>query len=107
MNDLKSNENIAPFQESLYDQLHALAEKALRRETPGHSLQPTMIVNDAYLRLLEQRNIDQAYRTQVMAAGAKIIRRLLIDYTRKRKRQKRGGSEKNNSRCTFWSRMFR
>ncbi|MEQ9408441.1 MAG: ECF-type sigma factor [Fuerstiella sp.] len=94
MSDSKSQENIDPFQESLYDQLHGLAEKALRRETPGHSLQPTMLVNDAYLRLLEQRNVDQADRSQVMAAGAKIIRRLLIDYARKRKRQKRGGSEK-------------
>ncbi|MFK7777168.1 MAG: ECF-type sigma factor [Gimesia sp.] len=78
---------------SIYDQLHNLAERALARETPGHSLQPTMLVNDAYIRLLEQRNVDPADRSQVMAAGANIIRRLLVDYARKRKAQKRGGLE--------------
>jgi RNA polymerase sigma-70 factor (ECF subfamily) len=79
------------WQQSIYDQLHRLAEAALARETPGHSLQPTLIVNDAYLRLLEQKNIDPADRSQVMAAGATIIRRLLVDYARQRKAQKRGG----------------
>ncbi|WP_417748628.1 ECF-type sigma factor [Rosistilla oblonga] len=45
------------WQNSVYHQLHDLAQRALARETAGHSLQPTMLVNDAYLRLLEQRNI--------------------------------------------------
>ncbi len=81
----------ADWQSSIYDQLHRVAQGALARETPGHSLQPTMLVNDAYLRLLEQKNVDPADRSQVMAAGATIIRRLLVDYARKRKAQKRGG----------------
>ncbi len=63
------------------------------RETAGHSLQPTMLVNDAYLKLLEQRNVDIADRSQVMAAGATIIRRLLVDHARTRKAQKRGGAD--------------
>lgn len=79
------------WHQSIYDQLHGLAEKALNRETPGHSLQPTLLVNDAYLRLQEQRNLDPADRSQMMAAGATIIRRLLVDYARERKRLKRGG----------------
>ena len=81
------------WQNSVYDQLHRLAQGALARETPGHSLQPTMLVNDAYLKLLEQKNVDPADRSQVMAAGATIIRRLLVDYARTRKAQKRGGPD--------------
>ena len=81
------------WQNSVYDQLHRLAKGALNRETPGHLLQPTMLVHDAYLKLLEQKNVDPADRSQVMAAGATIIRRLLVDYARTRKAQKRGGPE--------------
>lgn len=81
------------WQASVYDQLHRLAVGALARETPGHSLQPTLLVHDAYLKLREQRNIDDADRSQVMAAGATIIRRLLVDYARTRKAQKRGGPD--------------
>lgn len=79
------------WQNSVYDELHRLAQGALARETPGHSLQPTLLVNDAYLKLLEQKNVDPGDRSQVMAAGAMIIRRLLIDYARTRKAKKRGG----------------
>jgi RNA polymerase sigma factor (TIGR02999 family) len=78
---------------SIYDQLHRVAEKALAREKPGHSLQPTLLVNDAWLKLVDQENVDAADRAQVMAAGANIIRRLLVDHARKRKSQKRGGAD--------------
>ncbi len=81
----------APWQQSVYDQLHRLAERALGREAPGHSLQPTLLVNDAYLYLLKQRHIDPAERSQVIAAGANFIRRLLVDYARRRQAKKRGG----------------
>lgn len=81
------------WRDSIYEQLHRLAEGALARETPGHSLQPTMLVNDAYLRLLDQKNVDSDDRSRVMAVGATIIRRLLVDYARKRKAQKRGGNQ--------------
>ena len=78
---------------SIYEQLHQVADLALKRENPGHSLQPTLLVNDAYLRLLEQRNVCFNDRSKVMATGATIIRRLLVDYARKRKSQKRGGEQ--------------
>ena len=81
------------WQQSVYDHLHQMAEKALRRESPGHSLQPTMLVNDAYLKLLQQRNVDSSDRSLVLAVGANIIRRLLVDYARKRKANKRGGED--------------
>ena len=93
MNDPSPQQDSPAWQESIYDQLHRLAERALARETPGHSLQPTLLVNDAYLKLLEQKNIDPADRSQVMAAGATIVRRLLVDYARTRKAQKRGGAD--------------
>lgn len=79
------------WQQSVYEHLHRFAQVALAGEAPGHSLQPTLLVNDAYLRLLEQRNIESTDRSRVMAAGAVMIRRLLVDYARKRKAQKRGG----------------
>jgi RNA polymerase sigma factor (TIGR02999 family) len=81
------------WHQSIYDQLHRIAGAALGRERPGHSLQPTLLVNDAYLRLLDQKNVDVGDRSQVMAAGATIIRRLLVDYARSRKAQRRGGAE--------------
>lgn len=81
------------WQESIYAQLHQIAANALRREKPGHSLQPTLLVNDAYLRLLDQNNVDPDDRSAVIATGANIIRRLLVDYARKRKAQKRGGKQ--------------
>ncbi|MGI9473331.1 MAG: ECF-type sigma factor, partial [Rubripirellula sp.] len=76
---------------SVYGQLHRLARHALQSERAGHSLQPTLLVNDAYMRLMEQRNLSLDDHSAVMAAGATIIRRLLVDYARKRRSQKRGG----------------
>lgn len=83
----------ADWNQSIYDQLHILAEKALRQERSGHSLQPTLLVNDAYLRLCDQHNLDPDDRSVMLAAGATIIRRLLVDYARGRKRLKRGGQK--------------
>jgi len=78
---------------TIYDQLHQVAQRALSREKPGHSLQPTLLVNDAWLKLVQQNNVDVGDRSQVMAAGANIIRRLLVDHARQRKAQKRGGPD--------------
>ncbi|MCA9218529.1 MAG: transcriptional regulator [Planctomycetales bacterium] len=86
-------ENRPEWQDSIYLHLRQFAQQALSRETPGHSLQPTLLVNDAYLRLLDQKNINAEDRAQVLAAGAVIIRRLLVEYARKRKALKRGGPE--------------
>ena len=86
-------ENENSFQRSVYDELHAIAERALTGERAGHSLQPTLLVNDAYLRLQQQKNVDPKHRSMMLAAGATIIRRLLVDYARTRKRKKRGGNE--------------
>lgn len=92
MNDVEHCADEAVWHSSIYEQLHQVAEQALQHEKPGHSLQPTLLVNDAYLRLLDQKNVDPSDRSAVMAAGAVIIRRLLVDYARKRKSKKRGGA---------------
>lgn len=77
----------------MYELLYGIAQRDLANESPGHSLQPTLLVNDAYMRLLDQRNVKLSDRSQVLAAGAVIIRRILVDYARKRKAQKRGGHD--------------
>lgn len=82
-----------PWSQSIYDQLHEIAQQALRRESPGHSLQPTLLVNDAYMQLLKQRNVNRADKSQVLAVGATIIRRMLVDHARKRLTAKRGGDQ--------------
>lgn len=78
------------WKESLYLELRPIAEAIFRSEKPGNSLQPTMILNDAYLRLQKQLNLKDANRVEVLAAGAKIMRRILIDASRKRNTKKRG-----------------
>lgn len=86
------NNNVPPeWEQSLYEELRPLADAAIRWEKPGHSLQPTLLMNDAYLRLQQQENLKEADRSKVLAAAARIMRRLLIDRCRKRDAEKRGG----------------
>ena len=75
----------------VYDDLHSLAQRYLRREAVGHTLQPTALVNEAYLRLVDQKRVDWRGRTHFFAVGARIMHRLLIDHGRNKKRAKRGG----------------
>jgi len=75
----------------VYDHLRSMAAAYLRRESPAHTLQPTALVNEAYLKLVNQRNVDWRGKTHFFAVGAEIMRRILVDYARSKKRQKRGG----------------
>jgi RNA polymerase sigma factor (TIGR02999 family) len=75
----------------LYDELKALASEYLRRERPGHTLQPTALVNEAFLRLVDQRRVDWRGKTHFLAVGAQMMRRILVDHARGRMRRKRGG----------------
>ncbi|MEM9553044.1 MAG: sigma-70 family RNA polymerase sigma factor [Acidobacteriota bacterium] len=75
----------------VYDELRGLAERYLRREAPGHTLQPTALVHEAYLRLIDQNRVSWQGRTHFLAVGARMMHRLLIDHGRGRKRAKRGG----------------
>lgn len=77
---------------TLYDEFRALAASYLRRESPGNTLQPTALVHEAYLKLIDQRNVDWKGRTHFFAIGAQAMRRILVDHARARTRLKRGGS---------------
>ena len=81
------------WQQSVYEDLRAIAHGAMANEQAGNSVQATLLANDAYLKLLQQSNIDPADRSQLRAAGAVIIRRLLVDYARARQAEKRGGRQ--------------
>jgi RNA polymerase sigma factor (TIGR02999 family) len=73
----------------VYDELRKLATGKLASEAPGHTLQPTALVHEAYLRLVGDQ--DFGNRGHFFAAAAEAMRRILIDHARRRKRDKRGG----------------
>jgi RNA polymerase sigma-70 factor (ECF subfamily) len=75
----------------VYDELRRLAASYMRRERPDHTLQPTALVNEAYLKLIEQREVDWQGRGHFFGIAAQIMRRILIDHARAHLREKRGG----------------
>ena len=75
----------------VYDELHALAERYMRRERPGHTLQPTALTHEAYFRLIDQSRVDWKSRAHFFGVAAEMIRRILVDHARKRAAAKRGG----------------
>jgi RNA polymerase sigma factor (TIGR02999 family) len=75
----------------LYEELHRLASHYLSREATGHTLQPTALVHEAYLRLIDQRRVDWRNRAQFLGLAANMMRRILVNHARDRSAQKRGG----------------
>lgn len=75
----------------VYDELRKIAQHYFRRERPDHTLQPTALVHEAYLRLADHAGIDWKGRAHFMAICAKVMRQILVDYARARGRQRRGG----------------
>jgi len=75
----------------LYAQLRKIAACQLRRERSAHTLNPTALVHEAYLRLTDQREIEPQDRVQVLALTARVMRRILVDHARRRRAGKRGG----------------
>jgi RNA polymerase sigma factor (TIGR02999 family) len=75
----------------LYEELHRLAERYLSRERPGHTLQPTALVHEAYIRLVDQRRVDWRNRAQFLGLAASMMRRILVNHARDRAAAKRGG----------------
>lgn len=73
----------------VYGELHRIAEAAMRRETAGHTLQPTLLVDEAFLRLIGQDQTQWQNRSQFFALAAQTIRRILVDHARARRRVKR------------------
>ena len=74
------------------DELRRLARLQLQRERPNHTLQPTALVNEAYLRLIGEQARDWQSRAHFIGVSASVMRRILIDYARRRHAQKRGGA---------------
>ena len=75
----------------LYPELHKIAQRCLTRERPGHTLQATALVNEAYLRLVDIHSIQWRDRVHFFAVGARIMRRILVDHARSKGNAKRGG----------------
>jgi RNA polymerase sigma factor (TIGR02999 family) len=86
--DQKALEQLTPLVER---ELHRLAHFYMRRESPGHTLQTTALVNEAFLRLIDQRRVRWQNRAHFFGIAAQIMRRILLNYVRDRKRIKRGG----------------
>ncbi len=78
----------------VYDELRRLAGGYMRRERSDHTLQPTALVHEAYLKLVEQRSVDWQGRAHFFGIAAQMMRRILIDHARGHLREKRGAGEK-------------
>ena len=76
----------------IYDELHRLAKRCMSRERAGHTLQTTALVNEAYLRLIDAQEVEWQNRAHFFAIAAQLMRRILVDFARQRKFQKRGGA---------------
>jgi RNA polymerase sigma factor (TIGR02999 family) len=87
--DSKAGEELATM---IYSDLRRLAARKLRRETPAHTLSPTALVHETYLRLVDQRRAAWQNRKQFFAVAARIMRRVLVDHAREKRAAKRGGS---------------
>jgi RNA polymerase sigma-70 factor, ECF subfamily len=76
---------------AVYAELHAQAARAMGREMPEHTLQATALVNEAYLRLIDQRRVEWRNRAHFFGVAAQLMRRILVDHARGRDAAKRGG----------------
>lgn len=85
--DRKSLDRLLPI---VYDELRRVAENQLRRERADHTLQATALVHEAYLRLIEQRDVDWRNRAHFFSIAAEMMRRILVNYAVQRNAQKRG-----------------
>jgi RNA polymerase sigma-70 factor (ECF subfamily) len=81
----------------VYKELRRLAQTYLRSERPDHTLQPTALVHEAYLRLIDQNRVEWQNRSHFYAVAAQMMRRILIDHARAHASEKRGGSGKRLS----------
>lgn len=88
--DAEALESLLPL---VYDELHQQAVRCFRQERAGHTLQPTALVNEVYLRLVGQDEVQWKNRAQFFGIAAQMMRRILVSYARARNARKRGGGE--------------
>jgi len=86
--DTTALEQLLPL---VYTELRRIATRQLRRERTGHTLQPTALVHEVYLRLVDQRHADWQNRAHFLGVAARIMRRILVDHARRHIAGKRGG----------------
>ena len=84
----------------VYNELRRLASNYLRRERASHTLQPTALVNEAYLKLVDQKNAKWQNRAQFFGISAQLMRRILVDHARQHQAAKRGGSNQQRLSIT-------
>lgn len=89
--DTRALDRLMPL---VYDELHCLAHHYLSRERLGHTLQTTALVNEAYVRLINQNAVDWQSRAHFFAVSAQVMRHILVDYARQHASAKRGGELK-------------
>jgi len=77
----------------VYAELHRLAHRHIKKERPGHTLQTSALVNEAFVRLVDQRDVHWQSRAHFFGIAAQMMRRILVDYARKRRFAKRGGNQ--------------
>jgi RNA polymerase sigma factor (TIGR02999 family) len=87
--DAHALESLLPL---VYEELHRQAVRFFRRERPGHTLQPTALVNEVYLRLINQHDVSWQNRAQFFGIAAQMMRRILVSHARSREAKKRGGT---------------
>src|SRR5580765_3124474 len=75
---------------ALYDDLRSLASRFLSRESPGHTFQPTDLINECFITLVDRNRVSWQGRTHFIAVSAQAMRRILVDHARTKHRQKRG-----------------
>lgn len=88
--DAKHGEDLLPL---IYDQLHKLATAKMAMESPNHTLQPTALVHEAWLRLTSNKDRKWNDRTHFFAAAAEAMRRILVDNARRKRARRHGGSQ--------------
>ena len=86
--DAQARDDLVPL---VYQELRRRASAYLRRERPDHTLQPTALVHEAYIRLMAQRRVSWVNRAQFFALAAQLMRRILVDHARERQAAKRPG----------------
>ena len=94
--DQRALDELTPI---VYDELRRLAHRYMRRERPGHSLQTTALVNEAYIRLVDYKRMQWQNRAHFFAVSAQLMRRILVEHAR-RHNLKRGRRRRSTSRWT-------
>jgi RNA polymerase sigma-70 factor, ECF subfamily len=95
--DQKALDRLMPL---VYSELRRQAGNYLRRERQGHTLQPTALVNEAYLKLIDQKNVKWQNRAQFFGVSAQLMRRILVDHARAHQADKRGGLDQQRLSIT-------